>query len=100
MYKAISREDLLGVHHCSESLRGARGKDSDGCKWTTGDYEGVCPFRYIFCQLKYFLYTEIFSIYSNVFLSYFSNDDDTEAEIEFRFQVPRLPDAASETKFR
>ena len=29
-----------------------------------------------------------------------SNKDDTETEIEFRFQVPRLPDAASETRFR
>ena len=46
--QSIFREELLGVHQCSESLRGARGKDSDGCKWTTGEYEGVCPFRYIF----------------------------------------------------
>ena len=29
-----------------------------------------------------------------------SNKEDTETEIEFRFQVPRLPDAASETRFR
>ena len=29
-----------------------------------------------------------------------SNKDDTETEIQFRFQVPRLPDAASETRFR
>ena len=64
------REDLLGVHHCSESLRGARGKDSDGCKWTTGDYEGVCPFRYIFrhplkifsITLKYFQYIPIYFV--------------------------------------
>ena len=32
--------------------------------------------------------------------SVFSNEEDTETEIEFRFQVPRLPDAASETRFR
>ena len=32
--------------------------------------------------------------------SVFSKEEDTETEIEFRFQVPRLPDAASETRFR
>jgi len=72
-YKAIFREDLIGFHHCSESLRGSNGKDSDGCKWLTDDYKGVCPF---------------------------GNDDDTEAEIMFRFTVPKLPDAVSVTKFR
>ena len=29
-----------------------------------------------------------------------SDEDDTESEILFRFQVPKLPDAVSETKFR
>jgi len=72
-YKAIFREELLGFHHCSESLRGANGRNSDGCKWLTEDYQGTCPF---------------------------SNEDDTESEIMFRFQVPKLPDAVSETKFR
>ena len=30
----------------------------------------------------------------------FSNDDDTEAELLFRFTVPKLPDAVSVTRFR
>jgi len=72
-YKAIFKEDLIGFHHCSESLRGARGKNSDGCNWLTEEYKGMCPF---------------------------SNEEDTEVEIVFPFQVPKLPDAVSTTKFR
>jgi len=72
-YKSIFREEMLGFHHCSESLRGGNGRNSDGCKWLTQDYQGVCPF---------------------------SDEDDTESEIMFRFQVPKLPDVLSETKFR
>ena len=33
-------------------------------------------------------------------LIFYSNEDDTEAEILFRFTVPKLPDAVSVTKFR
>jgi len=72
-YKAIFRENLIGFHHCSETLRGEGGKNSNGCKWLTEDYEGMCPF---------------------------SNEEDTEVEIAFPFQVPKLPDAVSTTKFR
>ena len=72
-FQSIFREELLGVHQCSESIRGARGADSDGCKWVTEEYSDTCPF---------------------------SNKEDTETEIEFKFQVPRLPDAAAETRFR
>jgi len=44
-YKSIFREELLGVHQCSEAIRGARGADSDGCKWVTEEYSDTCPFR-------------------------------------------------------
>ena len=44
-YKAITRQDLLGFHQCSESLKGSLGKNADGCKWLTEDYSEVCPFR-------------------------------------------------------
>jgi len=70
-YKSIFRQNLLGFHHCSESLKGSLGKNADGCKWLTEDYSDSCPFS-----------------------------DKQEAEIKFRFLVPQLPDAVSETKFR
>ena len=42
--------------------------------------------------------------FDNIMTYYYSfnasNEDDTESEIMFRFQVPKLPDAVSETKFR
>ena len=46
-YKAINRQNLLGFHHCSESLKGSLGKNADGCKWLTEDYpeSEICPFR-------------------------------------------------------
>jgi len=46
-YKAINRQDLLGFHQCSESLKGRLGGNSDGCKWLTEEYResDVCPFR-------------------------------------------------------
>ena len=44
-FQSIFREELLGVHQCSESIRGARGADSDGCKWLTDEYSDACPFR-------------------------------------------------------
>lgn len=44
-YKSIFRQNLLGFHHCSESLKGSLGKNADGCKWLTEDYSDSCPFR-------------------------------------------------------
>jgi len=70
-YKAIFRQNLLGFHHCSESLKGALGKNANGCMWLTEDYSESCPFS-----------------------------EKQETEIKFRFLVPKLPDAVSETKFR
>jgi len=70
-YKAIFRQNLLGYHHCSESLKGPLGKNANGCMWLTEDYSDSCPFS-----------------------------EKQEAEIKFRFLVPKLPDAVSETKFR
>ena len=44
-YKNIFRQNLLGYHHCSESLKGSLGRNADGCKWLTEDYSDSCPFR-------------------------------------------------------
>ena len=44
-YRDIFRQNLLGFHHCSESMKGALGKTADGCKALTEDYSDSCPFR-------------------------------------------------------
>jgi len=44
--------------------------------------------------------TLIFSLSDLVINIIASDEENTEAEIKFKFRVPKLPDAVSETKFR
>merc|ERR1712106_678509 len=72
-FQAVNKRPLIGVQDCSQGLKGSRGKDADGCKWVTEKYKDACPI---------------------------SNKGDSEIEIDFKFLVPKLPNAVSETKFR
>merc|ERR1711910_75284 len=72
-FQAVNKRPLIGVQDCSQALKGSRGKDADGCKWVTEEYKDICPI---------------------------TNKSDTEIEMEFKFLVPKLPNAVAETKFR
>jgi len=72
-FLAVNKRKLIGVQDCSQTLKGSRGKDADGCKWVTEKYKDACPI---------------------------SNKGDSEIEIDFKFLVPKLPNAVADTKFR
>ena len=37
--QAVNKRKLIGVQDCSQTLKGSRGKDADGCKWVTEKYK-------------------------------------------------------------
>ena len=77
------------MQQCSQSLKGSRGKDANGCKWLTEGY------KVSFNSLLF-----DFNSTSTKDACPITNKKDTEVEIDFKFLVPKLPNAVSDTKFR